>query len=241
LILYYEAAADGRAGEAVEFGKRAAEEAMAVFAYEEAARHLERTLSLVGRGRGADEAERCEVLLRLGQARWGFDLQRSKEALLEAADLAERLGDGARLARAAIAMGGPFGVPSDSGASDDQQVRLLERALAVLGNEDSPLRATALARLALGFQFSAVESDERIAEVAREAVDTARRSGNDPTLAQVLSWTRAATWGPDEPLAFLASCRESAELATRLGDDRGDSSSFEEVFGEPLVTPKRRR
>jgi len=69
----------------------------------------------------------------------------AREALLEAAELARRLGAPEQLARAALTLAAPY---TDRGTSDAQIPALLEEALASLPEEDSRARARLLAYLA---------------------------------------------------------------------------------------------
>ena len=80
---------------AIEYGETAARKANDVFAYGDAARHLERALQVQELVDSTDAAKRCELLLSLGEALGPLgDTQRVIEQLApEAAALAERIGD----------------------------------------------------------------------------------------------------------------------------------------------------
>jgi DNA-binding CsgD family transcriptional regulator len=84
---------------ALDYSRRAAAAARAVFAWEEAARELQAALALVGR----DDAEtRCDLLLDLGETLISArePLRVAEETAPEAFTLAERRGDAARATRA---------------------------------------------------------------------------------------------------------------------------------------------
>jgi tetratricopeptide (TPR) repeat protein len=89
---------------AVAYGVRAAERATAVFAYGEAAHHLERCLQVQEVFDPEDKAKRCDLLLALGEAMLpSEEPQRAANvAAPEAFALAELLGDRLRAARAAV-------------------------------------------------------------------------------------------------------------------------------------------
>jgi len=86
----------------VEYGERAAQRATAVFAYGEAARHLEQALKVQQVLDTGDHARRCDLLLALGDALLpAGEPQRVFESVSpEALSLAESLGDSPRAFRA---------------------------------------------------------------------------------------------------------------------------------------------
>ena len=96
-----------------------------------------------------DPPRRCDLLLALGDAhaRAG-ETPAAKRAYREAAGLAEELGLPDQLAEAAVGYGGRL---IWEVSRDDPDVKaLLERALAEIGEQDSPLRVRLLARLGGG-------------------------------------------------------------------------------------------
>jgi ABC-type branched-subunit amino acid transport system substrate-binding protein/streptogramin lyase/tetratricopeptide (TPR) repeat protein len=196
-----------RAGD---YARRAGARAVVLLAYEEAVRLYEMALGLT-----EDAYDRCDLLIALGdaQARAG-DSRKAKETFLQAAELAEKAGLPDRLARAALGYGGRF-VWARSGA-DRQTVPLLERALAVLEERDSRLRAMLLARLSGALRDD--PSREPRAAHSQEAVDIARRIGDAETLAYALDGRFAATWGPENAEERLAIATE----LVRLGEESGD-------------------
>ena len=86
---------------AVEYGELAAARAMSVFAYGEAARHLEQALKVQEVLNPDDKAKRCDLLLALGEALVsGGDTTRARNDIApEALRAAEGLGDRARASR----------------------------------------------------------------------------------------------------------------------------------------------
>ena len=93
----------------------------------------------------ADEVQRSDLLVALGeaQARAG-DTLKAQRTFRVVADMAKRLNDAQRLARAALWYGG---VGITAGGVDKTLVALLEDALRMLPKADGALRARALARL----------------------------------------------------------------------------------------------
>jgi DNA-binding CsgD family transcriptional regulator len=93
---------------AIRYGERAAQRAMAVYAYPEAVGLLERALALQAAHADDDRACRCDLLLALGEAlnSAGDPLRAAEEAAAEAFELAELMGDRERAATSCeIALG----------------------------------------------------------------------------------------------------------------------------------------
>src|SRR5262249_31541453 len=107
---FFEAAAGGGAGKAAGYAERAGRRALAVLAYEEAARLFKMALAALSLARppGQDRA-RCRLLLALGDAltRMG-ERQAAREELLRAAGLARRYVMAEELGQAALAYAGRF-------------------------------------------------------------------------------------------------------------------------------------
>ena len=182
----------------------------------------------------ADERERCELLLALGDAqnRAGA-MDEAKGAFLAAADAARRLGAGANtadaamlLARAALAFGGE-GIAI--GTLDWRQVELIEQALAMLDGasadaaESGPslagetvLRARLLARLALLLIWT--PQWQRSRSLSEEAVGLARASGDPQALVAALHARRYVLWSPSRLAERVGLADEMIAVAERTGD-----------------------
>jgi tetratricopeptide (TPR) repeat protein len=221
---------------------------MKVLAYEEAAGHYQRALQALDLQAGPDAAERCDLLLALAEARMAAgEPEEARAQYQQAAGLARRLGDGARLARAAFGLGREF----TAGTVDELEVGLLEETLAVLGSADSALRARVLARLAKALASS--PDPDRRAQLSRTAVAMARRLGDPATLAAVLYDHHMATWGPDNLEERLAVATEVVELAEAGGDqvmalqgrgflmadqlEQGDLTGLERAWSSTIERP----
>src|SRR6202011_3043145 len=102
---------------------RAGDAAMRSLAPDAAAGYYRQTLDLIERT-GAPDGERCEVLIGLGAALRQAGDGSHREVLLDAAHLAERLGDSDRLVRAALA--NSRGWASQAGGIDDEKIAVLE-------------------------------------------------------------------------------------------------------------------
>jgi predicted ATPase len=89
---------------AISYDQLAAEEAMRVYAYGEAARHLDRALQIESVLEAREPLKRCDLLLAMGEAMLAMEQSPSPVAgvAVGAFGLAEASGDGQRAVRAAI-------------------------------------------------------------------------------------------------------------------------------------------
>jgi DNA-binding winged helix-turn-helix (wHTH) protein/tetratricopeptide (TPR) repeat protein len=211
---FYQGATAGGADRAVAYGTLAADRALHLLAYEESALHYERVLQVMELDSTVDEAARCGVLLKLGEAESRAGERESARGTFQrAADGARALGRPDLLARAALGFGGraEFGVPYDA-----PLLALLEEALRSLGPSDDGLRARLLGRLVGTSPHS--DSMETRDRLSAEAVALARATGDPATLAEALTARHWALLGPDHVAERRAIGAELRGLAQRLGD-----------------------
>ena len=191
----------------------AGDRALSLHAYLPAVGFYERAIALQ-----PDEAAgpRRELLLSLGDAlaRAG-DHERARETFLTAADLARRSGSAEQLARAALGYGGRFVWSRAWG--DPSLVRLLEEALASLGDADSDLRVRLLARLAAGLLRDTLPPEPREA-MSDEALEMARRLGDRGALAYALEGRHCANMGPRTVVRRRAIADELIAVAEQVED-----------------------
>ena len=209
--LAHHAAAAGDPVKGLDYAERAGDRALGQLAYEEAARLYSAALELADR----DEHGRCRLLLALGEAhaRAG-ETPSAKEAFVEAADAARRLGLGREVARAAAGYGGR--IVWGRAGDDERLVPLLEAGLEAVPEEDVELRVRLLARL--GGALRDEPSRERRDAISAQAVAVARESGNDAALAYALDGRVAVVVGPDTVAECFALATELIELAEQVGD-----------------------
>jgi DNA polymerase III delta prime subunit len=213
------AAPVGDVSAAIEYLLRAGDRAADLLAYEEAGLHYQRALGLLGAAEEASREERCELLLRLGDARWrAGDTRAARASFEEAADLARRLGDGEALARAAlgyvIGLGGfLLFARFEAGATG---MGLLEEALAALPEDDSPLRARVLGRLAVEM-YSSNEVERRL-DVSTEAVEMSRRLDDSEALVTALHARHWALGAPEMVHERLENTDEMLAVAAELAN-----------------------
>jgi len=203
-------AASGDAGKAAAVAKRAAREALSMYAWDQAVTLYERALDVLPFAE-ADPTLRLRTLLELGDARTAAgDLAGSRETFDEAANLAVGPEFASELAHAALGFGGGLGgfeVP----LFNDRQMDLLQRALDALPDEDSAVRAWVLARLSVATSF--VRSAEERASLSSQAIDMARRIGEDAPLSYALSSLCDALSGPDHVADRLQASSQMIHLS----------------------------
>ena len=221
------------------YARRAGDDAAARLAYEEAARLYEMALRQMKFVEGSQDELRCELLLRLGDAKSrAGDLAAARETLADAANLAKRLGDAERLARAAIGYGGWIEWMRAGG--DRRVIPLLEDALRAAGDEPSSTRVRLMARLASALRGS--RDRERSEDLSRDAVEMARHLGDPRTLLYALVGRLAAIWWPENPEERLEIADEIVEGARAVGDPeheflghQGRLVAYEELGDIPRV------
>ena len=184
----------GAADKALDYSRRAGDSAVAVLAYEEGARFYELAMQSLELSRAGDEQTRCELLIELGDAlAKAGNMPEAKRRFLAAAEIARSAGLPEHLARAALGYGGRY--PFARAGSDERLVPLLEEALQALGDAESILRARVMGRLAAALRDQ--PSLEPRSSLSRQAVEIARRLGDEAALADTLMSQFTATWTPD--------------------------------------------
>ncbi len=201
------------APEAINQAIRAAEAALAMFAFEDALLLLERARLAVPEGELAG-ALRGRVLVATGEARIRSGDPSGRALCVEAAEIARERGDAGLLAAAGLAYGAVFMM----GSVDPSLVGILEEALARLPEQDEPLRARVMARLAAARQPSPIERRQRDIDLALESIAMARRVAGPRDLLGVLHFASGALYGAADPRVRLPNARDQERLALELGD-----------------------
>ena len=188
---FFEGARAAEAERAIGYARVAAEQALLVHAFGDAAAHYDRAVRLTQRLELADPETTCELRLALASARMAAgEIEAGRAEYGRAADVAERARTPELLARAALGFAewGPYG------KVHHEAVRPLERALDRLPDEDSPLRAAALGRLAVRLDPRA-DQPRREALLA-ESLAMARRLGDHELLVMLLGISPLVNWRP---------------------------------------------
>ena len=212
---FFEGMAGDNVEKAVDYARRAGDNAVSLLAYEEAVRLYQMALDAGARRVVTDRAQRCQVLLALGdaQARAG-DEAGSTQTFFEAAELSKALKHPEYLARAALGYGGRLVWVRAGG--DRRLIPLLQDAIDALGHSDNTLRARLMARMAGALRSE--PSAELRESLATQAVELARGLDDPATLAYTLDGLSAALWKPDIPHERLAIANELIEVGTIAGD-----------------------
>ena len=165
---------------AVRYSRRAAEQAEAVAAWDDARRHYQRCLDLLADTDDSFDQDRADLLVRLGRcARDSGESRAGWRALMEAIDLYRDRGDGPAMARATLDAVHVYTTP--------QQVdRLVHDALTVLDGADPHLEALLLTELVSQTLGQDLRSD---AERDRLATLAASHHYDDVTAAVLLGET----------------------------------------------------
>ncbi len=229
---------------AIDYSRKAGERALGDLAPDEALRWFAQALELYDQQPAQDPGERCDLLTGLGEAQRQAGDPEFRRTLLEASGLALELDDRDRLATAVLANN--RGIMSTAGLIDDGAVAMLEAAVERVDESDPARRAMLLALLALELTWSGDLS--RRLRLADEALELARRSGDERTLAVVL-WRRYnAVTVPETLDTRTEEMAELKQLTRRLNDpvlsfwaaiygtngplERGDRGAFREALAD---------
>ena len=201
---------------AVEYARRAGDQALAQLAHDEAANYYRSGLDLLDAG-GAlpSDPRRVELLIGRGEAQRRANDPGYRDTLLEAARLAREIGDASGLARAALAntLGHMWtGVL----LVDNDRVEVLEAAIAAVGESDLPVRAHLMATL--GLELAWQPDHHRRFELSAEAFRIARSLDDPQPLANVLLARDYTITSPENPRERFAATTELLSIAERLGD-----------------------
>jgi class 3 adenylate cyclase/tetratricopeptide (TPR) repeat protein len=214
---FSECAALGEVDRAVEYCRRAGDAALAEVAFEEAANYYERALGALELADDPDLATRADLLTAAGAALVIITDPRGRDLLYAAAEIARDLGDPARLADAAISLHRDAST-REMLRVDEPMVALLEEALDTVDADDLARRALLTSALVPELLWS--PDRERRLTLADEALDLARRAGDDLVLARVLA-QQSAGYDNTDPRIIDRYADESAEiiaLASTLDD-----------------------
>jgi DNA-binding SARP family transcriptional activator len=199
-------------------------------AYAEEARHLGRAALLLEQDPTAGERERFELLmLRADACRWSGDWVALSDAVDRAIVVAERIGDDALAARAAISVAeGALRHVRPFGYVHRPIVDALERLLFRLGDGEAALRCRAQVALAMELYFDPHQT-ERLDALVEEAMRFAE--GTDDLRLQFTTYHGAfvATWRLDTVERRARIAERALEAARRLDDPRAL------VFAETLA------
>jgi DNA-binding SARP family transcriptional activator/tetratricopeptide (TPR) repeat protein len=202
------------AEEAITYALRAAEQATTMLAHEEAAEHYARALDVQRRFQPEATERRCELLVALGEARVrGGERAQASTAFREAAALAEQLGDGDALARAAIGASRRYVQPP--GVVDTELIAMIERALEL--NPDRTLGRVRLLSCLCGALYYSPDR-ERMAALSQEAEQIAAELDDPEARAYAYGAQRRVLWDPPHLQQRVEASTEMLTLARQIGN-----------------------
>jgi tetratricopeptide (TPR) repeat protein len=199
---------------ALRYSILAGDDALEKLAPDQARRWYEGSLELLARGHGPRDAQRCELLIKRGEAERQAGDRRFRETLLEAAEIAVRIGDEDKLVRAALA--NSRGMQSETGVVDEGRMETLASALRIVAAGDTAQRARLLAMQAAELMYS--REWERRVRLSDEAVAIARRLDDADALSAVLNLRFVTLLAPETLSERQANTVEAVTVAERLSD-----------------------
>lgn len=199
------------AAKALDYARRAGEHAGRLLALEESARLHGVALQLLQRHFAGDLAQRCDVLLALGEAQmWFGAAEAASDGFRQAAETARVGGLTAAFARAAIGFSNSSTQASQSG---ETAVAMLLEAIALHPGNDA-MRVELIARLCVAYVYC--DRAEEAMNAHRRAVALAREIGDMRSLYAALAAIATAIYWPGMLRDRLAAAAEAWEIAEQL-------------------------
>lgn len=200
--------------QALDWARRAGDEATEALAFEEAARWYGRVLRAIEDWGGASEADRYDHLMRFAlAARRIGDTAVARERLREAAEVALEVGSAEQVGSALREY---LGTHLPAFRVDERLVDLAERGLDLVEENDTPARAVLLAVLGRALIWS--RNVGRRAAVSAEAISLARRLGDTEVLGYALFSWHYTELRPGNVEERLRVSSEYLEITEALGD-----------------------
>jgi hypothetical protein len=199
---------------AFEWALRAGRWALSSLSPEDAERWFAEALRLVEDLPEATERQRVQAMLLLGVAQRQAGRAGFRETLLDTAQLA-RAHDQPDLLVAAV-LANNRGIQSSTGRGDEDRLAMLDAALEASAAGDPADRARLLALSALE-RLHTADFDHRH-RLAQEALELARRSGDEDALAYVLTVRHNAIRVPSTLPQRLADTAEAVAITARRDD-----------------------
>jgi tetratricopeptide (TPR) repeat protein len=196
---------------AVYYARRAGQAALAAYAPADGVTWFSQALEVLDRQGAPDEHERGRLLVELGIAQNAAGMPEHRQTLLDAAEIAQCLGDTDLLVAAAL--GGRRGSGRTTEA-DPKRAEILQAALSALGQREPGQRALLLASLA---EATDARDWQRRRDLADEAVALADGLDEAAKLDVVLSCYQYRAQ-PERSAERLAETAWACHTAERLDD-----------------------
>jgi predicted ATPase/class 3 adenylate cyclase len=203
------------AKKAIGFARRAADQALAGLAFEQAAEYYRHALSVLDDDDRDTELLRCDLLIALSDAQRRAGDPSYRQTSAQAIQIARAQGDKKHFALAALGSARPDHPFTNANVVDESLIALYEEAIADLGDEGNViLRAKLYSCLAGEMLYT--PQRERRRELARQSVEMARQAGDTAVLAQALHIYASAINDPTTLNERLALSAEQIALADEL-------------------------
>ncbi|MFZ1438585.1 MAG: AAA family ATPase [Candidatus Microthrix subdominans] len=201
------------ADKGIRYATLAGDAAMDALAAEDAASWFTQALELHLARPNSDEGLRCDLLIKLGTAQRDARDPAFRDTLLDAAASADRLEDPYRYVTAALAItpGGSLSIEADP-----ERLAVITRAAELVGDDNLEHRVMLLAAFASETDLASAKEPR---ELAAQALDLARSSGDDQLVLSVLAATFFVDAGPTAHERWLGDT-EWAMTAAANQDDR---------------------
>jgi DNA-binding CsgD family transcriptional regulator len=142
------------------------------------------------------------------------DFRRAQATLLDAAEMASRLGLADTLAQAALAY--ERATWRNERLAEAPPERLLADALRLVPESETALRIELMGGLARALLYAGAEGEAR--KLLAPAIALARQLGDPNLLATTLNYLFDFPWGPDDTRELLARVTETLEAAQQAGN-----------------------
>jgi hypothetical protein len=198
---------------ALHYARLAGDAARDALAPDDAIGWYQQALDLLDRQSAPDQHSRAQLLVALGTQQSRAGQLEYRDTLTRAASLAEELGDTDTLVQAALGFS-VFGGGGAVGVEAAKQV--LRAALDATGADNSSTHARLLAAYSEAHDLGLEWRERR--DLALEAVDVARRAGDDTAFVEVLGNTFLSLATPESRDQTIADVERAVAIADGLGD-----------------------
>ena len=197
---------------ALYYARRAGDAALAAYAPLDAISWYSQALELPSAHSPSDNREHCALLVGLGTAQRLAGQIEHRQTLLDAAALAQRLGDTELLVTAALAGTRGF---AGVATADNEQIDVLKAALAAVGDTDNASKARLLAAL-----VGVTDARDWILrrDLADEAMAIASDLSDQSTILDVFNRCYSPRAQAESLAQRLTETHEAAIMADRLGE-----------------------
>jgi eukaryotic-like serine/threonine-protein kinase len=216
---YRMAAPAGTSAKAIDYSIRAGEEALAIFAYEEAAIHWQAALEILEQ-RGEADVRNADLCLRLGRLMGTIDRAKGIKYLEKALGLYKQLGHRIMIAQTHTSLGNfrcMIGTEMDV-PDAIEHYRKAEAVLRFGKQDDSSLRLSAYVNCGLAAAAARAAHIQEGLAAARRAVDIAERLGDEKIIARAVTQFSQHLYYSGRLAEAFTLIDRAWEIADRIND-----------------------